>query len=68
MFLHQGTDILSNSIDVVNITNLKTIRNVQILTHCVATIPTILEVKIYEIITIQDPQLVMLPKIHLRMR
>ena len=66
MFLHEGTNILINSIDAVgNVTNLQTISNVQIPVHYITTIPTkltgkyiatttcILEVVIDEIINIQ---------------
>ena len=79
MFLDQGSDTLINSIDAVaNMTNLKTISNVQIPIHCIATIstkqtgksittgPCILEMKVDEIITIQNPVLVMLPTVHLK--
>ena len=65
MFLHQGTDIVINSTDAVtNITNLKTIRKVQIPAHCTAAIQTkltgkcitvtacILEVETYERVNI----------------
>ena len=79
MFLHQGIDIPINSINTVaSATNLKAVSNVQIPTHCIATIPTkqtfkcvadtpgTLAVKKDEITTIQNPQLAMLPKVHLK--
>ena len=41
MFICKGTDILINSADAaINITKLKTISNIQIPAHCIATIPT----------------------------
>ena len=77
MFLHDGTNrLICSIVTVVNIKNLKTISNVQIpalciatrstqLTcKCIATTPCILKVKINELITIQNPQLVMLPTVH----
>ena len=79
MCLHQGTDILINCLHaVMNITNLKTINNVQIPTNCIVTKPTkltgkcitampcLLEMEVDEIITIQNPPLVMYPKVHLK--
>ena len=79
MLLHQGTDILLNSVDAaINITNLKTISYVQIPTCCIAPIPTkltdrcitttpcILEVEIDGVTYIQNPQLVMMPTVHLK--
>ena len=39
MFLHQGTDICINSIDaVMNLTNLKTFRNMHIPAYCIVII------------------------------
>ena len=79
MFFHQGTDILVTSIDAVtNITNLETTSNVQLPAHSIAAIPAkltckcitatpcILEMEIDEIVNIQNPQLVMLPTVHLK--
>ena len=41
MFLHQGTNILINSLDdITSNTKLKTISNVQIPAHCFVTIQT----------------------------
>ena len=76
--MHQGTNVLINSIDaIVNATNLKTISNIQIPTHCIATMPPTLtgkcyysmyiEVEINEI-SIQTPQLVMIPTVHLEVK
>ena len=74
MFLTQGTDLLINSIDtVVDKMNLKTISNIQIPTYIIATIATKVTGKciaitpcILEVISIQSPQLVMKPMIHLK--
>ena len=79
MFLHQGNDIIIYSIGAaVNITNLKIISIVHITAHCIAIIPNkltnkfiatascILKVEMDEMITIQNPQLVMLPMVHLK--
>ena len=79
MFWNQGIDILVSSIHVVtNATNLKTISNVQIHAHCVATIPTkitgkcttatpcILKVEIDEIVSTQNPLLIILSIVHLK--
>ena len=79
MYLNQGNDILFSFIDAfTNITNLRTVSNVQIPVHSLATIPTkingkciavipyILEVDINETISIQNPQLIMLPMAHLQ--
>ena len=76
---NQRRKLLINSIDtVVNTTNVKNISNIQILTHCIATIPTrltgrciaptscILEVEIDEVAFIQNPQLVMTAVAHLK--
>ena len=41
MFLHQGTNVLIISVDIItNVTNLKTISNVQIPSHSTVTLPT----------------------------
>ena len=71
MFLHQGSDILINSIDAVtNITNLKAITNDQIPTYCIVTIPTKLTGKctLYTPCTLEVKivMLVMLPMVHLK--
>ena len=79
MILHQGTDILTGSIDVVtNITHLKVISTVQIPGHCIGMIltkltgkcisptPCILELEIDEMVNIQNPHLVMLQVVHLK--
>ena len=79
MFLHQGTDIHINSIHLaVNTTNLKTIHNIQICTHCIAakiikltgqciaSTPYILDVEINELISMQNTQLVMISTVHLK--
>ena len=77
--LHQGADIPISSIDAaMNVTNLKTISNVQIpacsiamlLTKlagkCITAIPCILEVEIDEIVSVHSLQLTMLPMVHLK--
>ena len=77
--LHQGADILINSIDVVTImTNLTPISNIQIPTCCIAilltkltgkcivTTPFILEMEIVETMTIESSQLFMTPMIHFK--
>ena len=79
MLLNQGDDILINSIDAaMNIMNFKTISNVPIPAHCIATIltkltgkciiaaPCMLEVERDEVISIQNLQLVMMPTVHLK--
>ena len=79
MCLHQGTDIPLISIDaLVNMMNLKTMSNVQIPIHCfgaiptkltsdyIATTPCTLKMEKDEKITIQNPQLAMLPTVHLK--
>ena len=67
MFLHQGTIVLINSIDITNVTHLKTISNVWIPAHsfvaiptkrtgkCIPNTPFILGVEIDEIIGVQTP-------------
>ena len=76
LFLNQGADILSKFLDVLtNITKLKAISNVQIPAHSIAmiltkltgvtTTPCILEVEIDRVISIQDPQLVMMVMVDL---
>ena len=63
MLLHQGTNVLISSIDVFkNLTFLKTI------SKCLAAMPCILKVEIDEIISIQNPQLIMFPTVHFRER
>ena len=74
-FLYQDTDTLFHA--VTNITNLKTITSVQIPVHCIATIstkltgkcitatPFILEMEINEMVSIQNPQLNMMPTVHI---
>ena len=77
MILHQGTDILISTID--GVTNLnKTISNLQIPAHCIATIPTkltgkcitatlcIMEVNTNEIISICNLEVFMLPMVYLK--
>ena len=77
MFLHQGMNILNYSIDgSMNITNPKTISNVQIPAFCIATMPTklkgkciilcMLGVEVNEIVHIWNSQLFMLPMVHLK--
>ena len=69
MFLHQETNIPTNSIDAVT-TNLRTISILQIHTHFIATIPNkltcILEVEIDEVTSIKITQLVMIPVVHVK--
>ena len=67
MFIHQGVTLLINSIDITNVTHLRTISNTEIPAHSIVTIPTrktgecttytpcIIEVEIDEIIGIQNP-------------
>ena len=76
--LHQGSDTLIISINsVTNITNLKTVSNMQIHAHCTAIISNkligecntaayILEVEIIKMVNIQNPQLIILPTVHLK--
>ena len=79
LFLCQSTDILIPSIDAVTIIrNLKTMSNAKISAHSIVTIPIKLtgkciiatpyklEVEIGEIVTIQNSQLIMIPKAHLK--
>ena len=81
MFLHQGTETLLNSINAVtNAINLKSISHIQIPTHCTANISTkltgrciatsawILEVEIDEVVSIQNPKLVVIPTVHFKRR
>ena len=69
--------MLINSIDAdMHTTNLRNISNVQIPAHCIARIPikfigrcittTSLEVEINGVISIQNPQLVMMLMVHLK--
>ena len=78
MFLHQGNDILISSTDaVLDITNLEPISSVQISAHsiaalantltgkCITSTQCLLEVEVYEMVSIQNLQLVMLPMVNL---
>ena len=78
MFLHQGTIVLINSIDITNVTHLRTISNIEICASyivtqhtrktgkCSTNVPCVYVVEVNEMLGVHSLRLVMLPIVHLK--